>query len=72
MAFGLKNAGVTVQRALDLMMSLTCEEVIRYLGDLIKFVPMFKIILEGLERVFECLVLVNLRLKLSKCYFRYH
>lgn len=70
MPFRLKNAGATLQLALDLlMMGLSLEEVLVHLDDLIIFAPDFDTFLLGPEHVFQRLREADLKLKLSKCYF---
>lgn len=53
MLFGLRNAQVTLQCALDLIMEeVIWEEVLLYLDDLIICTPSFEVFLMQLEYVF--------------------
>lgn len=70
MSFGLKNAGATLQRALNfLMIGLTWEEDLTYLDDLTVFAPTFIVFPKSLEKGFQFLQIANLWLKLNKSFF---
>lgn len=70
--FSLKNAGVTLQRALGLlMMGLTYEGVLIFLNDLIVFASIYRMFFEWQESVLKPLVTTNFELIQSKCYFGY-
>ena len=72
MAFGLCNAPATFQRLMDAVLSsLKWNILLVYNDDIIMFSRTFEDHLRDVECVFDRLRDTNLRLKASKCYWRF-
>ena len=68
--FGIRGASHTFQRLMALMMkSLSFNEVLTYLDDVLVYSPTFHGHLASLSRVFDCLRQHGMKLKPEKCSF---
>ena len=71
MAFGLKNAGATYQRAMvTLFHDIMHKEIEVYVDDMIAKSRIARDLLVDLRKLFKCLVKYRLRLNPNKCVFR--
>ena len=70
MPFGLSNSGVTYQRMMDICSSgLRTDKVLSYMDNIVVFAKTFDQHIHDLKSVFQCLHVVDVTHKASKCIF---